>query len=179
MVMSLILPIPLVLGCMGSFLKKGEDYGWYKELSPLEKAAHRLGLLSYWVVNTIRYRLKTKGETCFWTEIVRRMSTQKAVTTEGSNVLGENVQMRLCSEPTKVAEDIYDKLEYKKMPFRKIRLCCTQWCKLKLLTEERIYKTWNSGAWDKSPTVAGRVRNSWFPWRTKSRGWKWRYVVKS
>ena len=78
-----------------------------------------LGLLSYWVVNTIRYRLKTKGETCFWTEIVRRMSTQKAVTTEGTNVLGEKVQMRLCSEPTKVAEDIYDKLGYKKMPFRK------------------------------------------------------------
>ena len=85
-----------------------------------------LGLLSYWVVNTIRYRLKTKGETCFWTEIVRRMSTQKAVTTEGTNVLGEKVQMRLCSEPTKVAEDIYDKLGYKKMPFRKIRLCSTQ-----------------------------------------------------
>lgn len=85
-----------------------------------------LGLLSYWVVNTIRYRLKTKGETCFWTEIVRRMSTQKAVTTEGTNALGEKVQMRLCSEPTKVAEDIYDKLGYKKMPFRKIRLCSTQ-----------------------------------------------------
>ena len=50
------------------------------------------------------YRLKTKDESCFWTEIVRRMSTQKAVTTEGTNVLGEKVQMRLCSEPTKVAE---------------------------------------------------------------------------
>ena len=85
-----------------------------------------LGLLSYWVVNTIRYRLKTQGETCFWTEIVRRMSTQKAVTTEGTNALGEKVQMRLCSEPTKAAEDIYDKLGYKKMPFRKIRLCSTQ-----------------------------------------------------
>ena len=80
------------------------------------------------------YRLKTKDESCFWTEIVRRMSTQKAVTTEGANVLGEKVQMRLCSEPTKVAEDIYDKLGYKKMPFRKIRLCSTQERKLKLLT---------------------------------------------
>ena len=70
--------------------------------------------------------MTTKDESCFWTEIVRRMSTQKAVTTEGTNVLGEKVQMRLCSEPTKVAEDIYDKLGYKKMPFRKIRLCSTQ-----------------------------------------------------
>ena len=77
-------------------------------------------------MNTIRYRLKTKGETCFWTEIVRRMSTQKAVTTEGTNILGEKVQMRLCGEPTKVAEDIYEKLGYKKMPFRKIRLRSTQ-----------------------------------------------------
>lgn len=85
-----------------------------------------LGLLAYWIVNTIRHKLKGHGETCYWTEIVRRMSTQKAVTTEATNVLGEKVQIRLCSEPTKVAEDIYDKLKYKKMPFRKIRLCSTQ-----------------------------------------------------
>lgn len=85
-----------------------------------------LGLLSYWIVNTIRHKLKGKGETSYWTEIVRRMSTQKAVTTEAINALGEKVQMRLCSEPTKVAEDIYDKLKYKRMPFRKIRLCSTQ-----------------------------------------------------
>ncbi len=85
-----------------------------------------LGLLSYWIVNTIRHKLKEKGETCYWTEIVRRMSTQKAITTEATNVMGERVIMRLCSEPTKVAEDIYDKLGYKKMPFRKMRLCSTQ-----------------------------------------------------
>lgn len=85
-----------------------------------------LGLLSYWIVNTIRHKLKMEDETCYWTEIVRRMSTQKAVTTEATNALGEKVQMRLCSEPTKAAEDIYDKLKYKKMPFRKIRLCSTQ-----------------------------------------------------
>ena len=85
-----------------------------------------LGLLAYWIVNTIRHKLKGHGETCYWTEIVRRMSTQKAVTTEATNALGEKVQMRLCSEPTKVAGDIYDKLKYKKMPFWKIRLCSTQ-----------------------------------------------------
>ena len=59
-----------------------------------------LGLLSYWIVNTIRYRLKQSGVTHYWTEIVRIMSTQKAVTTEGTNTLGEKVYMRLCSEPT-------------------------------------------------------------------------------
>ena len=81
-----------------------------------------LGLLSYWIVNTIRYRLKQSGVTHYWTEIVRIMSTQKAVTTEGTNALGGKVNTRLCSEPTKAAEDIYDKLKYKKMPFRKIKI---------------------------------------------------------
>ena len=81
-----------------------------------------LGLLSYWIVNTIRYKLKQTGETCFWTEIVRRLSTQKAVTTEATNALGEKVHMRLCSEPNKSADDIYQRLKYKKMPFRKIKI---------------------------------------------------------
>ena len=48
--------------------------------------------------------------THYWTEIVRIMSTQKAVTTEGTNTIGEKVFMRFCSEPNKEAEDIYDKL---------------------------------------------------------------------
>ena len=81
-----------------------------------------LGLLSYWIVNTIRYKLKQTGENCFWTEIVRRLSTQKAVTTEGTNALGEKVHMRLCSEPNKSADDIYERLKYKKMPFRKFKI---------------------------------------------------------
>ena len=81
-----------------------------------------LGLLSYWIVNTIRYKLKQTGEACYWTEIVRRLSTQKAVTTEATNNLGEKVHMRLCSEPNKSADDIYERLKYKKMPFRKIKI---------------------------------------------------------
>ena len=81
-----------------------------------------LGLLSYWIVNTIRYKLKQTGEACYWTEIVRRLSTQKAVTTEATNNLGEKVHMRLCSEPNKSAADIYERLKYKKIPFRKIRI---------------------------------------------------------
>ena len=81
-----------------------------------------LGLLSYWIVNTIRYKLKQTGEACYWTEIVRRLSTQKAVTTEATNNLGEKVHMRLCSEPNKSADDIYERLKYKKMPFRKFKI---------------------------------------------------------
>lgn len=62
------------------------------------------GLLAYWVVNTIRLQLKHSGENCYWTEIVRRMSTQKLVTTEAINALDEKVTFRQCSKPTKQAE---------------------------------------------------------------------------
>ena len=85
-----------------------------------------LGLLAYWVVNTIRYKLKQKGCKHYWTEIVRIMQTQKAITTEATNALGEIVNMRMCSYPNKNAEYIYDILKYKKMPFRKIKVCSTQ-----------------------------------------------------
>lgn len=87
------------------------------------------GLLAYWVVNTIRYRLKQSGIMHYWTEIVRIMSTQKAITTEATNALGEIVYLRQCSEPTKTVADIYERLKYKKMPFRKIKIdkiCSTQ-----------------------------------------------------
>nr|WP_237581683.1 IS1634 family transposase [Prevotella ihumii] len=84
------------------------------------------GLLAYWVVNTIRCQLKREGESCYWTEIVRRMNTQKLVTTEGRNPLGDIVQMRQCSNPSKQATAIYDKLKLKYAPFRKIKICRTQ-----------------------------------------------------
>lgn len=85
-----------------------------------------LGLLAYWVVNTIRYKLKQNGCKHYWTEIVRIMQTQKAITTEATNALGEIVNMRMCSYPNKNAEYIYDILKYKKMPFKKIKVCSTQ-----------------------------------------------------
>ena len=84
------------------------------------------GLLAYWIVNTVRCELKTKGESCYRTEIVRRMSTQKLVTTEGFNPLGEKVQLRQCSKPSKQAVEIYEKLNLKQAPFRKIKICRTQ-----------------------------------------------------
>ena len=63
----------------------------------------------------------------FWTEIVRRMSSQKAITTEAVNALGEKVKIKMCSTPRKEAADIYEMLGYKKMPFwRKLKVCSTQ-----------------------------------------------------
>ena len=99
-----------------------------------------LGLLSYWIVNVIRHQMKKENEkrkkadpnpkaeypTPYWTEIVRTMSTQKAVTSEAINTLGEKVEMRICSTPTTKAANIYSILNYKPMPFRKIKICRTQ-----------------------------------------------------
>ena len=85
-----------------------------------------LGLLSYWIVNTIRLQLERKGENCYWTEIVRRMSTQKLVTTKAVNPFDELVETRICSLPTEAAADIYNKLGYRHYPFRKMKICTTQ-----------------------------------------------------
>ena len=84
------------------------------------------GLLAYWVVNSIRHQLKLSGETCYWTEIIRRMNTQKLVTTEAINALGEKVTFRQCSQPTTKAKEIYEKLKFKEAPFKKIKICRTQ-----------------------------------------------------
>ena len=80
------------------------------------------GLLSYWVVNTIRHSLKQQGEKAYWTEIVRRMDSQKIVTTKAINALGEKVQFRQCSKPSKAAQEIYDKLGFKYAPFKKAEI---------------------------------------------------------
>lgn len=99
-----------------------------------------LGLLSYWIVNIIRHQMKKVNEkrkaenpnpkaeypTPYWKEIIRIMSTQKAVTSEAFNALGEKVEMRICSTPKEQAADIYSMLNYKSMPFRKIKICRTQ-----------------------------------------------------
>ena len=78
-----------------------------------------LGLLSYWIVNTIRYKLKQHGNKHYWTEIKRILSTQKAITTDGVNPLGGRVTTRLCSDPSDSAAEIYRQLGYNPVPFRR------------------------------------------------------------
>ena len=85
-----------------------------------------LGLLAYWIVNTVRLQLKRQGENAYWTEIVRRMSSQKLITTEGINPFEEKVIIRKFSEPTAAAASIYSKLGYRHQPFRrKMEICST------------------------------------------------------
>ena len=76
-----------------------------------------LGLLAYWVVNTVRYQLKNEGIHSGWREITRIMNTQKAVTTTAQNVTDEIISIRRCSEPNNKVKQIYDALKYKYAPF--------------------------------------------------------------
>ena len=98
----------------------------YHKLDKNSDAHLFFGLLAYWIVNTIRFQLGQKDIKCYWTEIVRRMSTQKAVTSIAVNPLGEEVEMRICSDPTVRAAEIYDALAFRRTPFRKIKICGTQ-----------------------------------------------------
>ena len=78
-----------------------------------------LGLLAYWVVNTVRHQLKVQGIHSGWREIVRTMNTQKAVTTLAQNIQDEVIIIRRCSEPNQNVRKLYDALKYKYAPFVK------------------------------------------------------------
>jgi hypothetical protein len=78
-----------------------------------------LGLLAYWLVNTVRHQLKKEGIRSRWPEIVRTMNTQKAVTTLAQNNHEEVIMIRRCSEPNQPVRKLYDALKYKYAPFVK------------------------------------------------------------
>src|SRR4028119_331122 len=78
-----------------------------------------LGILAYWLVNTVRHQLKSSHINSCRTEIVRRANTQKVITTTAKNRLEQLVSIRKCSEPDKNLQDIYDILKSKYQPFRK------------------------------------------------------------
>jgi hypothetical protein len=97
-----------------------------------------LGLLAYWVVNTVRYQLKKTQENepnkrqetsneqqettpinFQWKEIIRIMNTQKSVLTVSQNRYNEVIISCNCSEPTPNAMSIYKRLKYKPKPFLK------------------------------------------------------------
>ena len=78
-----------------------------------------LGILAYWLVNTIRHQLKAKQINSSWSEIVRIANTQKVITTTGQNALDREVSIRKCSVPNKKLQEILDILKLKHQPFRK------------------------------------------------------------
>jgi transposase len=78
-----------------------------------------LGLLAYWLVNTIRFKLKAHGINSRWQEIVRIGNTQKMITTHGTNKAGVVIGVRKCSEPTEALKNIQSILLIKTRPFAK------------------------------------------------------------
>jgi hypothetical protein len=78
-----------------------------------------LGILAYWVVNTIRHQLKQEKITDNRQEIVRITNTQKVVTTYGKNKEDEMIYVRRCTEPNEHLMKLYQCLNYKSHPFRK------------------------------------------------------------
>lgn len=78
-----------------------------------------LGLLAYWIVNTVRCKLKTQGINSHWQEIVRIGNTQKIITTHGTNKAGESIGVRKCSEPSEQLKNIQSILLMKSKPFTK------------------------------------------------------------
>jgi transposase len=78
-----------------------------------------LGLLAYWVVNTIRCKLKAHGINSNWQEIVRIGNTQKIITTHGTNTSGVVIGVRKCSDPSEELKRIQSILLIKPKPFTK------------------------------------------------------------
>ena len=78
-----------------------------------------LGILAYWLVNTIRYQLKNNNINSCWSEIVRIGNTQKMITTSGTNTYGKIIVTRKCSQPDEKLKRIYDILQSKYTPFTK------------------------------------------------------------
>ena len=85
-----------------------------------------LGLLAYWLVNTVRHQLKQEGIHSGWREIVRTMNTQKAVTTLAQNNHEEVIMIRRCSEPNQPVRKIVRCPEIQIRSFRKTKIRSTQ-----------------------------------------------------
>jgi len=78
-----------------------------------------LGLLAYWIANTLRCQLKTKGIKHSWKEIIRIANTQKIITTQGQNSAEQIVQVRKCSVPNNKLKVLQQALGIKQRPFTK------------------------------------------------------------
>lgn len=89
----------------------------YHKTDDASMAHLNLGILAYWIVNTIRYQLKQKGYNFDWREIVRVMNTQKCVTTSVENINEEIISIRQCTELNPKAKQIYDLMHFKYVPF--------------------------------------------------------------
>ena len=91
----------------------------YHKTDEAAMAHLHLGLLAYWLVNTLRHQLKKEKINHGWSEIVRIANTQKIVTTSGQNVYDKIVTVRKCTQPTEKLKQIYQALNINQRPFKK------------------------------------------------------------
>jgi hypothetical protein len=98
----------------------------YHKTDEASMAHLHLGLLAYWVVNTVRHQLKQKGFNHQWKEIVRIMDTQKMVTTTMVDQYDQTIVVRQCSEPNEKVSEIYRLLKYKEKPFSRKKFVVPQ-----------------------------------------------------
>lgn len=91
----------------------------YHKTDKATMAHLHLGILAYWIVNTIRHRLKCQGVHHQWNEIVRIGNTQKVITTIGENKSGQIIETRKSSEPEDKLAEILRILQMQVRPFRK------------------------------------------------------------
>ena len=81
-----------------------------------------LGLLAYWIVNTIRHQLKQSGIKDDWQEIKRKTSTQKSVLTKAQNSYDKIIQIKRCTEPSEDLKKIHNALKGQRAkPFKQIK----------------------------------------------------------
>ena len=80
-----------------------------------------LGLLAYWLANTIRCKLKSNGVNICWKEIVRIGNTQKVISTSGFNKANKEIKVRKCSVPEKKLKALQNALSIKQRPFTKLK----------------------------------------------------------
>ena len=78
-----------------------------------------LGILAYWLVNTIRHQLKKEKINSDWREIIRIASTQKVVYSSVKNMQDNLIVVKKCSEPNQDLVAIYKVLNLKNYPFTK------------------------------------------------------------
>lgn len=74
-------------------------------------------ILAYTIVQSVRYPLKAHGIPSDWSNIVRTMNAQKAITTTMKTKTEKTIWLRKCSEPDADVRQIYYSLGYKDRPF--------------------------------------------------------------
>jgi len=81
-----------------------------------------LGLLAYWLVNTLGDALKQSGIKDDWQEIKPKASTQKSVLTTAQNSYNTIIQIKRCTDPSEDLMKIHEALNHQKSkPFKQIK----------------------------------------------------------